>query len=81
MSEDKYVIQFTDSHSLPGGPGYNNGESACFSKAEADQIVKLKRGTVIRIVPASTSKAPSSPPKNKMVEEPVRKKARQRLTV
>ncbi len=79
MSEDKYVVKFIASHSMPGGPGYNYGEQASFSKADADLIVKLKRGMIVRVVP-SVGKAPSTPDKNKMISAPAKKK-RERLEV
>jgi len=72
MSEEKYVIKFSQGHSLPGGPGYNKNEQAAFNKADADTIVKLKRGKIIRTIPAS--KAPTEPDHHKMVKAPAKKK-------
>ena len=78
MSEEKVVIRFSAPHSLPGGPGYNAGEQAAFSREVAEEIVNLNRGAIIRIVPAPI-KAFDNPPQDKMIVEPDKKKSRRRF--
>ena len=76
MPEEKIVIKFTQPHSKPGGPGWNAGEQAAFNRADADTILRLKRGVVLRTV--SPAKAPDEPPKNKQVTKPGKKKSARR---
>ena len=72
---EKVIIRFTQSYRIPGGPGYNPGETAAFDPGVAAQILKTKRGEVVEV-----KKAPPAPPKNKMVQEPsVKKKVKREV--
>jgi hypothetical protein len=76
MAEEKIVIRFTQSHSRPGGPGYNPGEQAAFTRTEADTILALNRGIVVRSVSDSPRKSKSldQPPHDKQIKKPGKKK-------
>jgi hypothetical protein len=72
------IVKFSRSHSGRGGACYNTGECAAFSEEDAEEIVELESGAIIEWRGEDDSvkrEGIQSPPENKMVSDPIQKKA------